>query len=313
MLTRVPRRAPHDFLFKRLLRTFFPDLLRLALPGMAGHLDIHGAVFLDKEVFTHSGRRREPDLLVRVPLSDGAQSLLIHVEIEARSRSLIAGRLRQYRRRIEAAYDSDVVSIVVTLRGGEPGVQIRPLPGVTIGPGLESQYVAFNLSGCDAEAYLQRPEPLAWALAALMNPGKLGRPGLKAACLRRIVDARLPEDSRLLLVDCVATYLELTPEEVSEYATLDIGGGNPAMRLAEMSWGDKLRAEGWIEGKREGMEQCARMVLLRLLSQRFGRLPVGVQRRVEEIDSVDRLIRLAEHVLTARSLEDLGLAPRSDA
>jgi len=313
MLTRVPGWAPHDFLFKRLLRAFFPDLLRLALPGMAGHLDIHGAVFLDKELFTRSGRRREPDLLVRVPLLNGPESLLVHVEIEVRARSRIVGRLRQYRRRIEAEYDSDVVSIVVTLRGGAPGLQIRPLPGVTTGPGLGSQYVAFNLSGCDAAAYLQRPEPLAWALAALMNPGKLARVELKEACLRRIAGARLAEASRILLVDCVATYLELTPEEVSEYATSDIGGGNPTMRLTEMSWGDRLRAEGWEKGYREGMELCARKVLLRVLTQRFGRLPVAVRRRVEEIDSVDRLIRLAERVLTARSLEDLGLAPRSDS
>jgi hypothetical protein len=310
MRTRVPGRARHDSLFKRLLRAFFPDLLQLALPGMAGQFDIQGAVFLDKELFTETGRRREADLLARVPLlASGPESLLVHVEIEARARSRIVGRLRQYRRRIEAVYDSDVVSIVVTLRGGEPGLQVRPLPGVTTGPGLESQYVALGLSGCDAAAYLQRPEPLAWALAALMSPGKLGRAELKAACLRRIADARIPEDGRILLVDCVATYLELTPEEISEYATSDIGGGNRTMRLAEMSWGDRLRAEG----ERQGMELGARKVLLRLLSQRFGRLPLAVRRRVEEIDSVDRLIRLAERVLTARSLEDLGLVPRSDA
>jgi Domain of unknown function (DUF4351) len=310
MRTRVPGRARHDSLFKRLLRAFFPDLLQLALPAMAGHLDVLGAVFLDKELFTEAGRRREPDLLARIPLlTSEPESLLVHVEIEARARGPIVGRLRQYRRRIEATYDSDVVSIVVNLRGGEPGLQVRPLPGVTIGPGLGSQYVAFGLSGCDAEVYLQRPEPLAWALAALMSPRKLGRAKLKAACLSRIADARLSEDSRILLVDCVATYLELTPEETSEYATSDIGGGNRTMRLAEMSWGDRLRAEG----RREGIEQGARKVLLRLLGQRFGRVPVSVRRRVEEIDSVDNLIRLAERVLTARSLEDLGLAPRSDA
>ena len=85
------------------------------------------------------------------------------------------------------------------------------------------------------------------------------------------------------------------------------------MRLTEMSWGDRLRAEGWKEGRREGMEEGAQKVLLRLLSQRFGRVPAAVRRRIEEIDSVDRLIRLAERVLTARSLEDLGLAPRSDS
>jgi hypothetical protein len=314
MRTRVPGRARHDSLFKRLLRAFFRDLLQLALPGMAGQLDVDGAIFLDKELFTETGRRREADLLARIPLlANGPESLLVHVEIEARARSPIIGRLRQYRRRIEAAYDSDVVSIVVTLRGGEPGLQVLPLPGVTTGPGLGSQYVAFGLSGCDAAAYLQRPEPLAWALAALMSPEKLGRAELKAACLRRIADARLSEDRRTLLVDCIATYLQLTPEETSEYATSDTGGGNRTMRVADMSFEQLYRAEARKRERREGREEGARKMLLRLLTRRFGRMPVSVRRRVEEIDSVDHLIRLAERVLTARSLEDLGLAPRSDA
>jgi len=44
------------------------------------------------------------------------------------------------------------------------------------------------------------------------------------------------------------------------------------------------------------------------------RVPISARKRVEEIDSVDRLIGLAERVLTARSLEDLGLVPkRSEA
>jgi hypothetical protein len=301
----------HDSFFKRLLRAFFPDLLRLALPGTIGQLDVQRAVFLEKELFTDSGRRREPDLLARIPvLSGSSESLLVHVEIETRARSQIVGRLRQYRRRIESAYDSDVVTILVTLRGGEPGLRVLPLPGVTMAPGLGSQYVAFGLSGCDAAAYLARPEPLAWALAALMNPGKLGRAELKTACLRRIRKARLTAEGRALLLECVTVYLELTPEEVSEYATSGTGGGKQAMRVADMSFEQLYRAEARKRERRAGKEQGIREVLLRLLTKRFGPLPDSVRQRVEEIDSVARLTRLAERVLTASSLEDLKLAPK---
>jgi len=31
-------------------------------------------------------------------------------------------------------------------------------------------YVSFGLAGCEAADYLARPEPLAWALAAVMDP-----------------------------------------------------------------------------------------------------------------------------------------------
>lgn len=81
-----------------------------------------------------------------------------------------------------------------------------------------------------------------------------------------------------------------------------------------MSLGELIRTEARKQGRREGKKEGAREVLLRLLTQRFGLLPASIRQRVEEIDSVIRLTRLAERVLTARSLEDLGLAPRrSDA
>jgi hypothetical protein len=137
-----------------------------------------------------------------------------------------------------------------------------------------------------------------------MDPGELGRVGLKTACFRRIVAADIPTDACALLVDCVATYLNLTPEEMSEYAILDMDGRNREAQTMEMSWGDRLR--------REGMELGARRMLIRLLDQRFGKLPESVEQRVEKINSVERLIRLAERVLTARSLEEVGLAPRAD-
>jgi hypothetical protein len=306
----------HDSFFKRLFRAFFPDLLRLVLPATARRLDFRHLTFLDKELLVGAGKL-EADLLARLSLRSGGSQLLLHVEIESRARRRIVERLRQYRRRIEATYNLDVVSIVVTLRGGEPGVHVRALPGVTAGPGLGSRYVAFGLAGCDAATYLRRPEPLAWALAALMDPGELGRTGLKMTCLQRIAEAGLPAEGRDLLVDCVATYLKLTPDEISEYATLDSDGKNREAQTMEMSWGDRLRQEGQRlgrkEGRREGLEQGARRVLLRLLGQRFGQLPDSVRRRVAEIDSVERLTRLAERVLTARSLEDVGLAPRSDS
>ena len=188
---------------------------------------------------------------------------------------------------------------------------MQSLPGVTTGPGIGSQYVAFGLSGCEAAEYLRRTEPLAWALAALMNPGKLSRAELKAACLRRIAEARIVA-GRDLLVECVETYLPLlTSEEVSEYAICDTGGGNRTMRVADMSIEQLYRAETRRWALRKGREEGARTVLLHLLAQKFGPVPASVQQRVEEIDSVARLTRLAERVLTAGSLEDLGLAPRS--
>ncbi|HEY2739764.1 MAG TPA: DUF4351 domain-containing protein [Thermoanaerobaculia bacterium] len=97
-----------------------------------------------------------------------------------------------------------------------------------------------------------------------------------------------------------------------------------------MTWSERLKEEGKREGlklgekkglklgeqkglrlgKQEGLQQGARslqQVLLRLLDQRFGPLPENVHRQVEAINSLRRLTRLAEQVLTVGSLRELRL------
>jgi hypothetical protein len=110
----------HDSIFKRLLREFFSDLLWLAVPELAGRLDLTRPVLLDKELFTAGGRRREVDLLARVSFLavEGGGALLVHVEVEARARPGMERRLWLYRNQIQAAHESHVLSIV--LYNGDP-------------------------------------------------------------------------------------------------------------------------------------------------------------------------------------------------
>ena len=64
-------------------------------------------------------------------------------------------------------------------------------------------------------------------------------------------------------------------------------------------WSKKNRQEGRVEGVRE--------VLLRQLERRFGPLPEEKRNSVEAITSRARLNRLADRILTARSLDEMGL------
>jgi hypothetical protein len=64
-------------------------------------------------------------------------------------------------------------------------------------------------------------------------------------------------------------------------------------------WSKKNRQEGRVEGVRE--------VLLRLLERRFGPIPEEKRRGIEAITSRARLNRLADRILTARSLDEMGL------
>jgi predicted transposase YdaD len=66
-----------------------------------------------------------------------------------------------------------------------------------------------------------------------------------------------------------------------------------------LDWSEKKRKEGRYEGKRD--------LLLRLMERRFGPLSEEIRQRVEEIKSDRRLDRLADKILTAGSLREMGL------
>jgi hypothetical protein len=286
----------HDKIFKQLLRVFLEDFLRLVAPRALERLDLSAPELLDKELFAGGprGRRRELDLLVRVRTLDG-RPLLIHVEIEARASRGMAERLWRYRSQIQARYDARVLTIAFYLKRGRPGVNLETWAS-GLGPDFpEPRYVSFGLKGGRAAEYLDRPEPLAWALAALLDPGPWSRVEHKMACMRRIAGLKGRVDA-YLLVDCVENYLELDPGEVAEFEALRSQRENQEVRAMKMTWSETQRFEG------------ASQLLLLQLAKKFGPLPEKVRQQIEAISSPNRLTKLAERVLTAHSLEEMGLA-----
>src|SRR5262252_8927719 len=144
----------HDKIFKQLLRVFLQDFLGLVLPQTLERLNLSSPELLDKELFAGGphGRRRELDLLVRVRTLD-QRPILIHVEIEARAKPGMGERLWRYRNQIQARYDTPVLSIVVYLKRGRPGVRLETWES-GLGPDFpEFRYVAFGLERCSAAEY----------------------------------------------------------------------------------------------------------------------------------------------------------------
>jgi len=86
----------------------------------------------------------------------------------------------------------------------------------------------------------------------------------------------------------------------------------------EMTWAEKMEVEYTEKGVRKGLQEgvaqgiaqgveALHRVVLRLLSQRFGSVPEPVRQKVEAIDSIDSLSRLAAKVLEVQSIDDMGL------
>jgi len=79
-----------------------------------------------------------------------------------------------------------------------------------------------------------------------------------------------------------------------------------------IEWGEKIRKEAHkearLEGRKEGQILGLRKVLLQQMSLRFGRLPKDVRSRVEQITSTQELEKLTRKILSAKSLEEMGLS-----
>ncbi len=316
------RGSLHDQVFKDLIGGFLPGFLTLVAPEPAGRLDLSHWKLVNKEIFTDwpNGRRRELDLLAEVRFDgrDGPPAF-VHVEIEARTRPEMGPRFERYHMQIRLRHGWPVLPILLRLRGGRPGIHLESIVSADFGPEIARfNYYSFGLARSHAEDYLAKDQPIAWALAALMKrPRSMSRAEHKMACLRRINAAPLVELSRLLLANCVETYLQLTGRDAEEFEALQAKGGAEEVRVMRrrLTWAEQLVEEGLEKGvekgreigKQEGLEQGVRQTLLRQLGLRFGPLSDDVKRRVEEIHSVERLSQIADQILVAHSLEEIGL------
>jgi len=194
-------------LLRTLLQVCFADYLRLVEPDAAEHL------CLDRASFRSCGQdeRSGLGLVAEVPsLRGGKVTVLVRIEPDAPAPDALSDRLGQTLLDLEVRYGQPVLLSVVCLRGARPGINLETTAvgrvfGVEV---LRVFYTLFGLGGARAEYYLQRPEPLAWALAALMTPFHLDPPALRQACLERIAAARLDRPRRALLAGSVEAFLD---------------------------------------------------------------------------------------------------------
>lgn len=294
----------HDQLSKSLIETFFTDFLRLTVPDSAPHLQPGEVTFLDKEIFTDwpTGHRRELDLLARIPVEEELQ-LLIHIEIETRARAGMDLRLWRYYMQLRLRHGFLVLPILVNLRGGRPGLVLEVLEeGFKAPATVVFRYRSLGLSGCPAEEWLSRPEPLAWAFAALMRPGKWSRAELKLECLRRIAQSEVSGLQKEVLVNWVETYVKLRPEDAAEIRRLLVLEENREIKAMALTWLE----EAEVRGAEKAVDRM-RQALLRLMEQRFGPVPPRAQKRLAKVRTVEPMAELVEKVLIARSYKELGL------
>lgn len=292
----------HDQLFKTLLEGHLPAFLELFFPKVAKRLDFATLRFLDKELFTDfpEGSLREADVVAELETHQGEPELvLIHIEVQARPEKDFGKRMYEYYALLQLRYRVPVFPIVMYLRGGE-GLIGEEYRVVLFGhEQLRFRYMSVGLARLEPREYVEK-SPMGAALAALMNRAREADPfELRVAILRKIGRSALDDALKFLLVNVVETYFPLSGEEEQRFRQLLSKKGYREVEEMEVTWADKMMARGLIQGKRE--------TLLRQLTAKFGAPSEETRSRIQALESAEELDTYLDRILTARSIEDMGL------
>lgn len=303
----------HDQLFKDLFEQFLPDFLSILVPDVRARLEKTSITFLKGESFSDQprGERKTVDLLARIEASQASpQLVLVHVEIEAEAKNLPAARMHRYYMQLCLKHSEPILPLALFLAGGKGGIQQQVHQKSVWGVDVATfRFFALGLEKAEAEVFLERQEPLAWALTALMKPTKLKRWQIKLEALRRIAQAPVNELQQFLLLNIVNTYATLRGDDARCFDAALTSETQLEVKRMQLTWADKVEARGEArgkaEGKAEGKVEGLRSSILLLLEQRFGPLPESTVSRIQALESATALQSILVQVLKIADLQAL--------
>ena len=198
-----------------------------------------------------------------------------------------------------------IVPIVIYLRGGPAGVGFRQFMMLSFGEEqVRFQYRSVALARLDAQSYVDSGNPVAAALAALMNRRRAKDTlTLRAVMLQRVATSALDDARKLLLTNMIETYFTVAPKHEEKFSRIMSQESYREAQKMQLTWADKMKEEG----HRKGLVEGKRATLIQLLSLKFDTVPDATRARVQSL-SLDELDTYVERVLSVETLEEMGLS-----
>jgi predicted transposase YdaD len=330
---RVPRRkrtaVPHDQGYKRLFShaAAVEELLRGFLrEDWADRLDFSTLERVGSSFVSDDLRERHSDLIWRLRLRGGDDEwCYLLLELQSTSYHFMAVRLSSYvallqeevirKEKLRTGDRLPLVLPVVFYNGERPWrapKELRQLYG-EVAPGPRRWQPGLRYILLDVRRLkLDRPELAGNWMAMLLridicpDPERLPRLAEKLALL---LPPDQPELRRTITVWLDSMFRRTLPGAIIPMVT-DLGEADMLEQTLKR-WAKHVEREGRKEGRREGRKEGEilgmRKLVLQMLNQRFGRLPVQVRQQVEDISTTRDLRVLSRRILTAETLRDTGL------
>jgi len=303
----------HDQRFKTILQEFLPEFFQLFFPHWYARLDFTQLDFLTNEVFPDptQGQRKILDLVARIRLRDdsGNELAILHIEIESPdSMTLLRERFWKYYSALRLRHGCKVLPIALFLNVGKEGIGREIYTeGMFEEDTLTFRFWYVGLPALEAATYRTGTSHLGMALSALMHQPREERPANTAAVVQSLLQSPLNKHQQHLLLDCALAYGPLDQQQRQETEQLinQAIGANQMPVPPELfpEWKDYFHEKG----RSEGAHDTSVRLVTTLLDTRFSPLPPFVPDRLRGM-TTDELEKLVPLVVTASSLEELGLS-----
>jgi len=232
--------------------------------------------------------------------------------VQSERREDVPYRMWEYYSLLRLRKKLRVYPIVVFLAPGTGGLVSESYGEEMFGKRiLDFVYEAIGLPDLSAEAYTERDEPLAVSLSALMHSAEGNRIKRKLQAMQRLGSANLDDARTWLLAYVVDKYLVLTEEEneeMNQLMSFDLESPERFKIGLMNSWEKAGWDRGIEQGIERGIERGKHDLIVRQIRRKFGEQPTQLIDQVMAIDDDSRLDDLAERLITAATIDDLGLA-----
>ncbi len=296
----------HDGLTKRLLTVFLREFLELFWPEVLAYTDLSGVTFLDKEFPSESpkSKKRAADLVAQVKFRGKPAFFLLHIEAQGQQQDHFGQRMFRYFAKLHDKYKLPVYPIALLTfdspRQEQPETYQVAFPDMEV---LRFNYRVVQLNNLSWRDFINHPNPLAAALMAKMRIDKKDRPRVKAECLRMFLTMRLDEEKAGLILEFMETYLALNAKEEKTFER-ELATIAPELEEEAMEFMTSWEKRGRLLGHRQGRQEEARNLTLRLLQRRFPALPQAVQEKVGTLQ-LEELEQLVEDSVELATLSDV--------
>ncbi len=237
----------------------------------------------------------------------GRKEYLLHFEFQLRHQKNVPRRVFIYSGEVTDGFQTPVISIVLYLERRK-----SPIPHayeVKIGRAVIHQFTYPILKLWDYEERIRSGELLEFAplLVMLAQEKTMDVLQTERELILREKDSQKRSDLLATAVMLASRYFDMNflwdffREEVEQMHQSNFI--QDWIQQAEK----QARQQGRQEGLQQGAQQRAQAILIRQLKAKLGRLPRAAEREIRAMTNEDELDRLSLLVLTANSIDEMGL------